>query len=541
MALVQDRVLPHSNGKIVREDVLNRLGVTSERDLFPAPQELEKLTCAIKREQHDSLLKQIVETSTPIIIHASGGVGKSVVCRQLSSSLPEGSVSIIYDCFGAGKYRSRSEPRHRHRDALVQIINEIASHNNLCDFLIPRSTDLDDAFLRAFLSRLRVASVNLKKNNPNAILAILIDAADNAEMAAKEFSDTCFAHDLLGEDIPVGCRLVMFSRTERLELLNPPSGIGQFELKPFSEKETSAYLHKHFPNATNDDSLEFHRLTGGNPRVQANALNVKHSKIADVLLGLGPSGITVDAQIEAQINAAVSVVKDKLSPDFQNHIDAICLGLANLLPFIPIDVLATAAGVQENEVKTFVADLGRPLWLSDNFVQFRDEPTETWFRKNFSATKEQVESYVERLKPLALKSAYVAEAIPALLLQSGNCEELISLALSDDLLPKDNPIDKRNIQVYRLQFAFKAALKQKRYVDAIKLALRAGEEVAGDNRQMELFAKNVDLIAPLQSEQRVQELARRRMIRAMWNGSENVYSAALCLLSQILRAKPGAI
>ena len=44
---------------------------------------------------------------------------------------------------------------------------------------------------------------------------------------------------------------------------------------------------------------------------------------------------------------------------------------------------------------------------------------------------------------------------------------------------------------------------------------------------MELFAKNVDLIAPLQSEQRVQELARRRMIRAMWNGSENVYSAAL--------------
>lgn len=527
VALVQDQVLPHSNGKIVREDVLNRLGVTSERDLFPVPQELEKLTCAIKREQHDSLLKQIVATSTPIIIHASGGVGKSVVCRQLSSFLPEGSLSIIYDCFGAGKYRNRSEPRHRHRDALVQIINEIASHNNLCDFLIPRSTDLDDAFLRAFLSRLRVASVNLKKSNPGAILAILIDAADNAEMAAKEFSDTCFAHDLLGEDIPVGCRLVMFARTERLELLNPPSRIGQFELKPFSEKETSAYLLKHFPDATNDDSLEFHRLTGGNPRVQANALNVKHRKIADVLLSFGPSGITVDAQIEAQINAAVSVVKDKLSPDFQNHIDAICLGLANLPPFIPIDVLATVAGVQENEVKTFVADLGRPLWLSDNFVQFRDEPTETWFRKNFSATKEQIESYVEHLKPLALKSAYVAEAIPSLLLQSGNCEELISLALSDNLLPKDNPIDKRNIRVYRLQFAFKAALKQKRYVDAIKLALRAGEEVAGDNRQMELFAKNVDLISPLQSEQRVQELARRRMIRAMWDGSENVYSAAL--------------
>jgi len=526
VALVQDRVLPHSNGRIVREDILNRLGVTSERDLFPAPQEFEELTCAIKREQHGNLLNHILKTSTPIIIHASGGVGKSVVCRQLSESLPKGSLSIVYDCFGAGKYRNRSEPRHRHRDALVQIINEIASHN-LCDFLIPRSTDLDDAFLRTFLNRLRVASTTLRKSNSNAILALLIDAVDNAEMAAREFADTCFAHDLLGESIPEGCRLVMFSRTERLHLLKSPSIVRRVELKSFSEKETLVYLRKHFPNATNDDGLEFHRLTDSNPRVQANALSIKHNKVSDVLLSLGPSGTTVDEQIKAQINAAVSVVKDKLPSDFQKHIDAICLGLANLPPFIPINVLATAAGVEENEVKTFVADLGRPLWLSDNFVQFRDEPTETWFRKNFSATKEQIKSYVACLKPLAQYSAYVAEALPSLLLQSGNYDELISLALSDDFLPKDNPIDKRNIQVYRLQFAFKAALKQKRYVDAVKLALRAGEEVAGDNRQMELFAKNVDLIAPLQSEQRVQELARRRMIMAMWNGSENVYSAAL--------------
>jgi hypothetical protein len=42
IALVQDKALPGNNGQIVREDILRRLGVTSERDLFPAPMELEK-------------------------------------------------------------------------------------------------------------------------------------------------------------------------------------------------------------------------------------------------------------------------------------------------------------------------------------------------------------------------------------------------------------------------------------------------------------------------------------------------------------------
>ena len=114
-----------------------------------------------------------------------------------------------------------------------------------------------------------------------------------------------------------------------------------------------------------------------------------------------------------------------------------------------------------------------------------------------------------------------------MLLQSGNYEQLIILALSDDYLPEESPIDQRNIRVFRLQFAFKAALKQKRYADAAKLALRAGEEVAGDQRQLDLLRKNADLIAPLQSPQRVQELAFRRMLRGAWGGSENAYSAAL--------------
>ena len=39
IALVQDKALPKNNGEIVREDILKRFGVTSQRDLFPAPLE----------------------------------------------------------------------------------------------------------------------------------------------------------------------------------------------------------------------------------------------------------------------------------------------------------------------------------------------------------------------------------------------------------------------------------------------------------------------------------------------------------------------
>jgi len=526
-ALVQDKALPNSNGLIVREDIFKRFGVTSERDLYPAPPEFEKLDNAIPRKQHQILLDYILNASTPIIIHAAGGVGKSIFARQIANSLPLGSLGIVYDCFGGGRYRNRSEPRHRHRDALVQIVNELAAHG-LCDPLIAQSTALEDEILRKFLGRIRIAAECLRKANENAILVILIDAADNAEMAAKEFGQPCFVHELLREPLPDGCRLIALCRTERIHLLKPSSAILQLELETFSEEETLIHLRRHFPQATDTDGLEFHRLTNnGNPRVQANALSMGFGTITEVLDSLGPSGTTVEEQIKKQLDSAVANIKEKLSTDYQSCIDAICLGLATLPPFIPLSVLATAAEVDEATVKSFIADLGRPLWLSDTSVQFRDEPTETWFRQKFSATVEQIAFYVTRLKPLAYKYTYVAETLPSLLLQAEKYSELIDLALSDDFLPKDNPIDERNVRVYRLQFAFKAALKLERYVDAAKLALRAGEEVAGDKRQLELLTKNVDLIAPLQNEQRVQELAFRRMLHGSWDGSENVYSAAL--------------
>lgn len=530
IAMVADRALPKSedgrqNGEIYREDVLKRLGVTSERDLFPAPAEFEKFSHAIQREQHVELLQKIIAASGPIIVHAEGGVGKSVVARQLADSFPKGSQGFVYDCFGGGKYRNTSEPRHRACDALIQLSNEMAARG-LCRPLISHAGIPTDAIFRAFLERMKQAAECLREVEPNALLVMLVDAADNAEVAAVESADRCFAHELLLEEMPTGCRLVILCRTERIGLLKAGAESKPFELRPFSENETATHLRQVYATASDQDCLEFHRLTGGNPRVQANALASAGSiSVEDVLQQIGPGQTTVADQIISQLDAAISEIKERHINERQ--IDAICRGLANLPPFIPLEVLARAAAVDVSAVKSFISDLGRPLWHTDDAVQFRDEPTETWFRERFSASKEQVVSYLTALEPLAKQYTYVAKVLPQLLLKSENFDRLVSLALSDEFLPENNAIDQRDIRLFRLQFAFKAALKLRRWADTIRLALRAGEEAAGNDRQLSLLKANLHLIAPLQGPHRVQELAFRRAFASGWDGSENVFSASL--------------
>lgn len=526
-ALVRERVMPNSNGKIVKEDILQRFGVSSERELYPAEPVWEELAKTISRSQHAELSREIHNSKNSIIIYAEGGVGKSVFTRQFIENLPEGSVGIGYDCFGAGKYRNPSETRHRHKEAMVQISNELAAMG-LCEPLVPsNNTSSERELTRMFLYRLESAVENLRKAFSTASLTLLVDAADNAEMAAMEFNQSCFARELLREEMPDGCKLVYLCRPERIHLLQPQSTIKLLELKPFSENESSAYLKTRFPDATDADGLEFHRLTSGNPRVQSNALDNKSESVVALLNSLGPKSTSVEDQIQAQLGFAVSRLKDLLPAIFQREIDAICMGLASLSPNIPINVLALASGVPEESVRSFVADIGRPLWLSDSSVQFRDEPTETWFCETFRGNVSDFANYITKLEPLADHSTYVSEILPQLYHQAGHYDKLINIVLSDELLPHDNPIDARNVKVYRLQFAFKAALKANRISDAIRLAMRAGEEVAGDERQLLLLRENLDLLSQLQGKEKIQSIAFKRTLFGNWMGSENIYSASL--------------
>ncbi len=524
--LVASKARSHSSGELSKEEVLLRLGATSERDLFPAPPVMEMLERPIHRKQYDELLNDILVSQAPVIVHAEGGVGKSIFCQCLAEMLPVGSKSIVYDCFGSGKYRNRSQPRHRIRDAMVQISNEMATMG-LCETLIQRHLDADDALLRAFLNRLQLAILEIRERSSSAVLVVFIDAADNAEIAAEEVSETCFVSQLIREDIPEGVKLVFTCRPERIHYLQASNNIKKLSLEKFSSKETLEHIEGHFSGISIADANEFHRLSAGNPRVQANAFAGGRRKFQDILEDLGLSPVSVDQQIQQQLKSAIERLEDLLPEKLKSQIQIICCGLANLPPFIPVNILSIATGISESAIRSFVNDLGRPLWLTENSVQFRDEPTETWFRENYEITSEEVSQFLINLKKIAAHSAYVAEALPALLLKAGKYNELIKLALSDKLLPEKNAIDARNVRIFRLQFAFKAALKKKDFASAVKIAMRSGEEMAGDNRQFDILKGNIDLIGRLQSSQRIQELAYKRLLWGEWDGSENVYSASL--------------
>lgn len=516
-----------SNHEIRREDVLDTIGVRLD-DLFPAPNVLESPPVVVPRAQMPDLVKVITESSTPVIVSADGGYGKSIVATLIGPALP-GSTTFVYDCFGNGGYRSFTGLRHRAKDGLVQLANEMAAQG-LCHPLIPTPKADDAAYVHAFLARVGQASTAVRSQVADAYLVLVLDAADNAEMAAEEFHDPpSFPRLLLAESFPDNVRLVLTARPHRVDKLQPPPGVVRFDLDGFAEKETGDLLRTRFPEVGEVDIREFHRLTSRNPRVQRAALDLEPgAPLAAVLRSLGPSPRTVDDTIGDLLEQAIRQVRHVAAKVERPQIDRICAALATLRPFVPIRIIALTAGVDEGLVRSFIHDLGRPLLLRDDSVQFRDEPTETWFQKHFRPEQEELEAFVRRLKPLAKESRYAASALPALMLSTDRFDELVRLALDDDALPENDEIARRDVELQRLEFATRAALRARRYVDAAKLALKAGGRVAADDRQQTLLSGNVDLASRfLDADQLLEQVSRRQIVGGNWTGSEHAYEAAL--------------
>lgn len=512
------------NPAIRMHDVLHALKV-SETELQPSPCQIVALKEVLPREQHTEILNALLTADHPIIIHADGGVGKSMLAIHLAASMPCGSESILYDCFGDGLYRNALHFRHRHRDALVQISNELAARG-LCHPLIPSSHADAKQYMRAFIGRLNQAVGILRAREPSANLCLLVDAADNADMAAEEQHEASFVRDLIRVPLPDGVRLAFTCRTHRRNRLSAPPGTREIELKPFSEAETARHLRGDYPNATNAEIAEFAFLSSSNPRVQALALERKLS-IQDMLKELGPTPSTVDRAIGDLLQNAVTNLKDRAGGAEAHQIDMICQGLAVLRPLVPIAVLAQISGAHESAIRSFALDLGRPLLLKGNSLHFLDEPAETWFRERFKPDSDSLTQFLVRLRPLAKESSYIASTLPQLLLAAGQMDELVELALSTEGLPTSNALERRDVELQRLLFALKACLHQGRHLAAAKLALKAGGEAAGESRQTKLIQENTDIAAVLLSPDRIDELVSRRTFGSTWMGSSHAYDAGL--------------
>lgn len=514
-----------SNPSIRCDDVLHALK-TDEAQLRPAECCIPDASNTLPREQEQKILKAVLSAQRPVVIHADGGVGKSVLSARLASLMPIGSESILYDCFGDGLYRNSLHFRHRHSDALVQIANELSARG-LCHPLIPTVHADSKMYMRSFLGRINQAVGVLRAKNPEANLCLIIDAADNAEMAAEEQREpNSFVRDLIRVSLPDGVRLVFTCRTHRQDLLKAPLDAQEVELLSFSESESARHLRSFYPLVSNADIAEFAFLSSANPRLQALALSRK-LPFREMMKQLGPEPTTVDSAIGDILGAAVAKLRDKAGAVEASQIDLICQGLAVLRPLIPITVLAQLSQTSESAVRSFALDLGRPLLVKGNSIHFLDEPAETWFRDKFLPDTKGLASFLEHLRPLTDLSSYAASVLPQLLLQAGKLDELVELALSGDGLPTGNPLEKRDVELQRLTFALKACLQQKSHMAAVKLALKAGGESAGEQRQNGLIQENTEISAILMSQDRLEEIVSRRTFSDTWMGSHHAYNAGL--------------
>ena len=331
--------------------------------------------------------------------------------------------------------------------------------------------------------RLEQAVVLLRAQNRKALLCIVVDAADNAQIAADEIGEArSFIRDLLREKIPRDVRLVALCRTHRLEeFLDPPPSALRLELKGFTQAETATHLRNFFPARASVTSMS---STGSAPKIQGfKRWRCRQAGYCRTFSeGWAPIRPRFQTAIGNLLAKAIAKLRDEAGSTERLKSSASARDSAVLRPLVPISVLSSMSDVPASAIKSFAVELGRPLVVTGETIQFFDEPAETWFREKFKPKAAQLREFITSIKPLSSGSPYVAGALPQLMLEAGQFDDLVALALSSEALPELSPLDRRDVELQRLQFALKASLREKRYLDAAKLALKAGGETAGEER-----------------------------------------------------------
>lgn len=513
--LVASRASTESDGPILRADVLTAFGCR-EDELAPAPRLLDD-TPFIARDAYSGLADRILGTYRSMVITAEGGVGKSTFARALPDLLSDRADVIVYDCFGNGDYRNPAHPRHRHRDGLVQLATEIAGLG-LCFPIVHAGNLAPEEYTKAFVRRLEQASEMLRQNGDRQ-LVILVDAADNAAIAAEDNADSrSFVRDLLrlDTDVPPNIRIVLTCRPERLRLLEAPAGIVSFELPAFTPEETAKVVSSSHSSVTGLDVTEIHDRTAGNPRVVSTVL-FETATIREALArltGLKNTASALDSLMQEQVaNAFDNAGRSRAELERAAQL------LTLLRPSVPLDVLAELAGTQAASVRSFISDLGRGLILNGQSVQFLDEPTETYFRTRHPATPEVAAQAASQLRRLSGTSAYAASSLPEVLWSANFHDELLSLVATDDALPLTSDVERTQVEHLRVEFGLRAAVQLRRPDSIVQLAMRAGAGRAGKGRQFTLIRDNPDLAGSRMDSRVLGELIASRELPETWPGS----------------------
>lgn len=490
---LKDRVhklmLPEATGSyITRETVLTWMNVSDPLALFPCPSRLKPVRNPVKRNAAIAIQAAMANGDQFICLHGEGGSGKTTVLKQTESLLPEGSVMITYDCYGAGTYLDSEAYRHRPKDAYLQIINETSARLRL-PLLISQNNSVD--FIKAFSLRIESASKVLEAQEDNALLVIVIDAADNSVTGANQCKpeETSFVHELIKiGSLPSNVRLMISARTGRLDSLSIPLKYKSVEISNFSLEETALNVLNQYPNATEAWIEDFHNLSNQNPRVQSYAFDYAESDPGKAIEFLRPNGKGLDQIFEARFEEAI--LKDGNS----DVLSLVCSSLIALPAPVPKRHLASVVGISIERVNDIVSDLPGIRVLEDK-VGFLDEDVEFFVRGK--AEPKLLEAYQRSAAHFSANhesDEYSAMHLASALFSAGQGQEIIKI-IEENEAPKviKDQIIRREVQRQRLQLAMKVCRSAGEPADAIFTLLVGAEAIKTDYAVDKIIAENPDL------------------------------------------------
>lgn len=529
--LIRDKagLAGESKNVVTRIDVLDALELQGPEDLFPCPSSFPDVGQVVARQQLNDVANKIPALTKPLLIHADGGVGKTVFFQSLSKMLSDTHEVVLFDCFGGGNYRVPEDARHLPKRGLIHIINNLAC-KGLCDPLLPNHENVED-LVKAFRVRLAQAVATVRRVFPEKQLLLFLDAIDNAAEHAKDKGELAFP-TLLLESFhhggPVnGVQLILSCRTYRRDISRgniPRAACEELELKPFNPAEAEMYLRGRIPTVTNTEIQVAYSRSLGNPRI------LEHLALSD--RGLLDSSeiknvILLDDLLRERIQLALT---EALKRGYkESDINAFLAGLSVLPLPVPLDEYSEAHGMNPSAVRSFAADLAPLLEQTKYGLMFRDEPTETLLREDYATKVGSLETLAKNLLEMQGTSVYAARSLPGLLQKIDDGESLFNLAFEDRFPTAITSIvGMQNIRYARLKAAVLHSVKKENYDRLVRLLVELSMLAVVNQRGTDYVLNNPDLVIASQD---IDATKRLFEIRTHWPGTRHARLAIASVLA----------
>lgn len=492
----RELMLPERAGEIVTvQDILLWFGLSGREGLFPCPPDIKIPERVVARSTADEAVKLLAKSERLVLVHGVGGCGKTTLMRQISDRLPEGSVTVFFDCFGGGRYSYSDDKRHLSENAFLHLANDLAVALRLPLFF-PRSAKYP-ATIKTFLAKLRSGGDALKQIAPDGMLVIIIDAADNAVAVANTATppERSFVHELFGANLsvlPDNVRIITSCRTDpaRRDSLRLPSYTPEVICPTFSLPDTKQYLETVFPKLSESLAEQFHNLSNANPRVQAYAIAEAKGDPNRLLEALLPGGKSLPDVLRASFDNAL---KKLGQPEiFEKLIGA----LAYLPAPVAVSSIARIAGCSEDTVRDLAIDLTPGLRLpGGTTVTVADEDFVAFIKDKAAANcNVSIASIAEDFFATFQIDSYSSTHVADSLIAARRANDILSVIERDPHATAiGDPIIRRQVQLRRLKLSLAACREAGSTTDALKTILISAEAEHDDSRLNEVLEKELDL------------------------------------------------